>query len=476
MTDPLWLDATGQAELVASGELGATELAKAAIARIEEVDSSVNAVIHRRFERCLGEIDAGLPDGPFKGVPFLVKDLYADTEGDPAHHGNSALKDAGHRATADSWLTARYKRAGFALLGRTNTPELGLVPVTEPRAYGPTRNPYDTERSAGGSSGGSAAAVAAGMVAVAHGSDGGGSIRIPSAMCGLVGLKPSRGRITAGPDRDESGLSVQHVLTRSVRDSAAVLDFTAGPGPGDMAVAPPPRRPYLAEVSERPAGLAVGVLAATPNGQLHPDCAEAVLSTARQLEGLGHNVEESHPAALDDPGNAGRFMARWVVNAKLGLIAISDLLGREVGPDDVEPLTWAMASAGERVSAVDYARAVAACATFTRSLASWWERFDLLLTPTLGEPPPLIGELEPPADAPFATQARTAALVPFTTHFNVSGQPAISLPLHTNAAGLPIGVQLVAAYGREDLLFQVAAQLEEAHPWAARRPPLAQRG
>lgn len=466
----MWLDATAQAELVREGEVTPLELAEAAIERIEALDGDLNAVIHRRFSEALDEIESGLPDGPFRGVPFLVKDLFADTAGDPAHHGNRALKEAGWRAKADTWLTARYRRAGLVILGRTNTPELGIVPVTEPEAYGPCRNPWDTSMSPGGSSGGSAAAVASGMVAVAHASDGGGSIRIPSSMCGLVGLKTSRGRITAGPDRDESGLSVQHVVTRSVRDCAAVLQATAGPGAGDMAVAPPQSRPYTEETHVRPSGLRVGLLAETPNGTLHPHCADAVRAVAALLESLGHHVAEEHPAVLDDPDNGRRFMARWAVNTRLSVLSIGEMLGREVGPHDVEPLTWAMASAASDLSAVDYAAAVAASARFTRQLGLWWQDHDLLLTPTLGEPPPRVGDLTPPSDDPFATQRRTACLVPFTTHFNVSGQPAISLPLHTSPAGLPIGVQLVAAYGREDLLFQVAAQLEEAAPWHGRRP------
>lgn len=472
MDELLWLDATAQAELVRNGEVSARELAEAAIGRIEAVDGTINAVIHRRFEQALSEIDAGLADGPFTGVPFLVKDLSADTAGDPAHYGNRALRDADWRAPADSWLATRYRQAGFSFLGRTNTPELGLVPVTEPHAYGPSRNPWDTTRSPGGSSGGSAAAVAAGMVAVAHGSDGGGSIRIPASMCGLVGLKPSRGRMSLGPERDESGLSVQHVITRSVRDCAAILEATAGPGPGDMVVAPPPLRPYTDELSSPLGRLRIGLLPYSPNNVLHPDCEAAVRGAAGLLEELGHSVEEDHPQVLDDSGNARRFMARWLVNTRLGVLGIGATLGREIGPDDVEPLTWAMAEAAKEMTAVDYALALSASANFTRQLASWWEENDILLTPTLGEPPPLIGELEPPANAPFATQAHTAALVPFTTHFNVSGQPAISLPLGRTPDGLPIGVQLVAAYGREDLLIALAAQLEEASPWADRHPSL----
>ncbi len=466
----MWLDATGQAELVASGQVSPRELAEAAIARIEAVDGNINAVIHRRFDRALAEIDGGLPDGPFAGVPFLVKDLFADTAGDPAHNGNRALRDIAWTAKEDSWLNARFRRAGFAFLGRTNTPEFGLVPVTEPAAYGATRNPFDLTRSAGGSSGGSAAAVAAGMVAVAHASDGGGSIRIPSSMCGLVGLKPSRGRSTFGPHGDESGLSVQHVVTRSVRDTAALLDVAQGPGPGDTAIAPPPLRPYVEELPVRPTGLRVGVLARNPAGTLHPDCEVAVKEAARLLESVGHAVSDDVPAIDRDSGR--RFMVRWAVNARLQLVGLGRTLGRDVTADDVEPLTWAMAAAADDVRAVDYALAAQASVAFGRQLATFWETHELLLTPTLGEPPPLVGELDPPADKPFATQSRTASLVPFTTHFNVTGQPAISLPLHLNGSGLPIGVQLVAAYGREDLLIQVAAQLEEAAPWSGRHPTL----
>jgi amidase len=468
--DLLWLDATAQAELVANGEVTARELAEASIGRIESLDSAVNAVIHRRFERALDEIDAGLPAGPFRGVPFLIKDLFADSAGDPAHQGNRALRDVGWTASQDSWLVARLRAAGFVFLGRTNTPEFGLVPVTEPHAYGPCRNPWDLSYSPGGSSGGSAAAVAAGMVAVAHASDGGGSIRIPASMCGLVGLKPSRGRTTLGPEGDESGLAVQHVVARSVRDTAALLDVLRGPGSGDMVVAPPPGRPYVSEVDVRPARLRVGVLDSGPAGAIDPECQVAVQAAARVLEQLGHVVSDDHPDI--DPAASRSFGARWVVNARTRLNWLGRLLGRDARADDVEPLTWAMASVGSTLSGVDYAAAVAAGSELARQFGRWWENHDLLVTPTLGQLPPLIGELEPPADDPFATQERTMRLVPFTTHFNVTGQPAISLPLHMSAVGLPVGVQIVAAYGREDLLVQVAAHLEQVALWGDRRPAI----
>ncbi len=469
MNEVLWLDATAQAELVASGQVSATELAEAAMARVEEVDGELNAVIHRRFDRALDEIATGLPQGPFHGVPLLLKDLFADSAGDPAHNGNRALRDIGWTAAADSWLVARLRAAGFAFLGRTNTPEFGLVPVTEPHAYGPTRNPWDVSRSPGGSSGGSAAAVAAGMVAVAHASDGGGSIRIPASMCGLVGLKPSRGRTTLGPDGDETGLSVQHVVARTVRDSAALLDVIQGPGTGDLVVAPPPLRPYRDEVGAAPPQLRCGLLTFSPTGPLHPECESAVRRAGALLEGLGHVVEESHPEI--DPDAGRRFGARWAVNNKARLVGLGQQLGRPVTADDVEPLTWAMAQSADQYSAVDLALAMAASSRFTRQVAAFWNDHDLLVTPTLGGLPPLIGQLEPDPAQPLAGQGAVMALVPFTTHFNMTGQPAISLPLHVSASGLPVGVQLVAAYGREDLLIQVAAQLEQAAPWADRRPP-----
>jgi amidase len=472
--DIAWLDATAQAELVRTGQVTPAELVEGAITRVEKLNPEINAVIHPLFDKARAQAASELPDGPFRGVPFMVKDLFAPTAGDPIHNGMRVLRDAGNIASDDVYVTSRYRRAGFVFVGRTNTPELGLLPTTEPLAHGPTRNPWDATRSPGGSSGGSAAAVAAGMVPVAHASDGGGSIRIPASMCGLVGLKVSRGRITLGPDRDETGLSVNHVVARSVRDSAAILDVTCGPAPGDMVVAPAPARPYADEVGADPGRLRIGLLAHDPGGTLHPDCAAAVRAAAALLESLGHHVEESHPAVLDRPGeNFTSFLARWSTTARLGLQVVGRTVGRDLTADDVEPYTWVMAEMANGVSGVDLARALAASAAFTRSLAGWWTGgFDLLLTPTLGSLPTRIGELSPELEDAEAFRTTLTALVPYTTHFNVSGQPAISLPLHWNDDGLPIGVQLVADYAREDVLFRVAAQLEQAQPWAHRRPPV----
>jgi amidase len=447
------------------------ELVDAAIARIERFDPALNAVIHRRFERARSEAVADLPDGPFRGVPFLIKDLFTDSEGDPAHNGMKVLRDAGNVAKEDAWLVTRHRAAGFVITGRTNTPEMGLLPTTEPLAHGPTHNPWDLAHSPGGSSGGSGAAVAAGLVPVAHATDGGGSIRIPSSMCGCVGLKVSRGRITMGPDRDESGVSVGHVISRTVRDSAGVLDATHGPGPGDMVIAPAPARPYVDEVGADPGRLRIGLLATNPQGTLHPDCETAVRNAATLLESLGHIVEEAHPPALDSDEMATQFAARWCANAALGLLGTGAMLGRELGADDVEPTTWALAELGKTFTAVDLARAIAVSARFTRAVGVWFaDGWDLLLTPTLSQPPMRLGEVGGPDTNAFDALAKAGPYAAFTSSFNVTGQPAISLPLHWNDAGLPIGVQLVAAYGREDVLFRVAGQLEQAAPWADRHP------
>lgn len=468
------VDAVGQAKLVARGELKPVELVEAAVRRIEQIDPTLNAVIHRRFERAMDEARGSLPDGPFQGVPFLVKDLYAPTSGDPQHNGSRVLRDLGHVEPADSWLNARYRAAGLVIVGRTNTPEFGLVPTTEPTSHGPTRNPWNTDHSPGGSSGGSAAAVAAGLVPAAHASDGGGSIRIPASMCGLVGLKVSRGRITGGPDRDESGLSVHHVVTRSVRDTAALLDATWGPGPGDMAVAPPPVRPYRDEVGADPGRLRIGLLDAVPGGPPHPDGAAAVQAAAGALERLGHYVETSYPAPFDRAAELGAsFAVRWCVNARLALDALARTAGRPVAAGDVEPVTWLMAEAASRYTATDLATALAAAAGLAREMGAWWAAgWDLLVTPTLGLAPPRLGTLDSVAGNTDPNAVRTTDLVPFTTHFNVTGQPAVNLPLYWSAGGLPIGVQLVAAYGREDVLIRVASQLEAAEPWAHRLPPV----
>lgn len=479
MSDLSGMDATAQAELVRKGEATPLELVDAAIARIERVDPEVNAVIIRMFDKARLEArSAELARGPFHGVPFLLKDLHCPSAGDPMHEGMRLLKELHWVAPRDSYLTAKLRAAGFIFAGRTNTPEQGLTVTTEPVAYGPSRNPWDPTRSTGGSSGGSAAAVASGMVAAAHASDGGGSIRIPASECGLVGLKPSRGRVSAGPEHGESwhGLAIDHAVTRSVRDSAGILDAIAGPMPGDPYAAPPPLRPFRDEIGADPGRLRIGFLAKRPGetAELHPDCAAAARDAAQLLESLGHEVTESHPPALDEVEETrASFMAvisSWTANA---LDAWSESTGKAIGPGDVEPATWSMAEAGRSCSAPQYIAAREWLNGFTRRVASWWsDGFDILLTPTIGEPPPLLGALTPDPEDPMAVADRILALIPFTPAFNITGQPAISLPLAWNAGGLPIGVQLVAASGREDLLIRLAAQLEQARPWRDRRPPI----
>ena len=479
MSDELaFLDATAQADLVRRRKVSPAELVQAAITRIERVDRELNAVIIPLFEKARAEAAGpALPDGPFRGVPFLVKDIFGHTAGDPYHAGMKLLRRLGWVEREDTYLVAKFRAAGLVFVGRTNVPELGSLPTTEPDAYGPTRNPWDTGRSPGGSSGGAAAAVAAGLVPAAHANDGGGSIRIPASACGLVGLKPTRGRTSLGPDAGESwaGAVAEHVVTRSVRDTAALLDAVAGPMPGDPYFAPPPGRPFAAEVGARPGRLRIGLMTRGPGDAfpIHADCAAAARDAARLLESLGHAVEEAHPAALDDPDVGQRFtlvVAAWIAR---DLDYWSERTGRTLGPDDVEPMNWAVAEQGRACSARQYIRAVEWLQGYSRRVASWWEGgFDLLLTPTLAEPPPPLGEFSARPGDPLRGFRRALPFVTFTSPFNITGQPAISLPLHWNDDGLPIGVQLAAAYGREDLLIRVAAQLEEARPWVGRRPPV----
>lgn len=469
------IDATAQAALVRSGEASPVELAEAAIARIEALDSQLNAVIHPLFEKALEAANGELPQGPFHGVPFLLKDLMAHSAGDPMHEGMKHLRDIGWTEDEDTELVRRFRAAGFVILGHTNTPELGILPTTEPEAYGATRNPWDLGRSPCGSSGGSAAAVAAGMVPVAHASDGGGSIRGPAAACGLVGLKPSRGRVSQGPEFGDimTGLVNEHVVSRSVRDSAAILDSIEGVAPGDPYAAPTPGRPYLEEVGADPGRLRIGFMTDAPSGQFEvaSDCARGVEHAGGLLDSLGHGVERSHPAALDDPDYAERFIQRWTAGVAWNLDYWSRRTGKPVTAEGTEASTWALAEMGRSFSGPDYLSALEYQQLAAREAATWWqEGFDLLMTPTMGEPPTPLGAFDPEPGNPASSIFRSIPLAGFTAFWNATGQPAISLPLHWNDDGLPIGIQLVAPYGREDLLIRVAAQLEQAQPWAQRRP------
>lgn len=472
------LDAVGQAALVATRECTPAELAEDAIARLERNDPKIHAVVHpdAAGARALARSN-DLPDGPLRGVPILMKDIGGEEAGRPCHRGMRALKDANWIEKESSYLTQKIRAAGMISLGRVSTPELALVPTTEPDAYGATRNPWDLGRSSGGSSGGSAAAVAAGIVAVAHASDGGGSIRGPASHCGLVGLKPTRGRCSFGPALGErwSSLSNEFFVTRSVRDVAALLDVVAGAMPGDPYAAAPPARPWSEEIGAPAGRLRIGFMRRAPrNGEIAPDCAGIARDAASLLERLGHHVEERHPAALDEAEHIEHYVKVVMTNTARALESVGQKLGRTLGADDVEPLTWALAERGRDVRAPEWLATIEYVHGFGRRLARFWhdERFDVLVTPTMGAPPPEIGYLTSTREEPFRAFFRSAPFGVFTLPFNMSGQPAISLPLHWDAQGLPRGVQLVAAYGREDVLLRVAAQLEEAAPWRDRMPPV----
>jgi amidase len=470
------LDATAQAELVRIGEVSPEELTQAAIERAERLNPGLNAIIHPFYEQGLEESRGELPDGPFLGVPFLFKDLGAGLAGQPMHMGMKGLKEADFRLPVDTFLGERFRRAGFVTIGKTNTPELGIVPTTEPEAYGPTHNPWDLGRSPGGSSGGSAAAVAAGIVPIAHANDGGGSIRIPAACCGLVGLKPTRGRTSLGPLVGDtmSGLTVEHVVSRSVRDVALALDATHGPAPGDPYVAPPPARPYMEELGADPGSLRITVVTepiGVPHIEVEPAVVAATREAATMLEHLGHSVDDDVPQVDPSFDLIETFLTRWYAGQTEIIDQFGVLLGRELGPDDVEPLTWAMAEEGRRRHSGQYLAAVSQHQAIARMLGIWFDSgHDLLLTPTMGElPPPLGSFATDPAD-PLKTIHRGEQTAAFTALINATGQPAISLPLGWSEEGLPIGVHLIAPLGREDVLLRVAAQLEEAHPWADRFP------
>ncbi|MGE0715514.1 MAG: amidase [Alphaproteobacteria bacterium] len=466
-------DALGLAALIRDRKVSAAEVIEAAIARIEALNGKVNAVTHRQFDRARREAALGLPQGPFHGVPFLLKDLYALDAGEPSGNG-SRLFD-GYLADHNSEIVTRFRNAGLAVLGRSNSPELGLVPTTEPVRFGPTRNPWNLERSSGGSSGGSAAAVAARMVPIAHATDGGGSIRIPASACGVVGLKPTRARCPMGPDVGEgwNGLSVGLVVSRSVRDTAAALDAVEGPAVGDPYACPPKARPFLSEVGAPAGRLRIALSTAAPAGvTVHPDCRAAVEAAAKLCADLGHVVEEADPPIQhDDVWDAfGTIIASHVANT---LNLREKAIGRKVRPDEVERSTWAFAEMGRaQVSGADYARAILAVHTLGRRMGAFMERFDVLLTPTLGQPPVPLGAISMMDMDVERYRKNLRDFIPFTPIENAAGLPAISLPLAWNADGLPIGCHFVGRYADEATLIRLAAQLEAAQPWADRRPPV----
>ncbi len=465
-------DGLGIAELVALGEASPEEVLERAIERAESLDPAVNALSQRLYDHGRKAIVAGLPDGPFRGVPFLLKDLGALLAGEITTHGARLFKD--YRAEKDSTLVARYKRAGFVIFGKTTSPEFGFSPSTETSLTGDTRNPWDPTRISGGSSGGSAAAVAAGILPLAHASDGGGSIRIPASCCGLFGLKPTRARVPAGPDFGEGwgGLATSHVVSRSVRDSAAALDVAAGPEAGDPYWAPPQAGSYLAELGRPPGELRVALQRAPLNdAPVDPDCIEAVEKAAALLESLGHRVEEAVPPG--DGEELGEAIYRVAAcNLSMSLKLYGRLRGHPVGAEEVERMSWDCVALAESLAVEDYPAAINAFHRQGRAMARFHQTYDLLLSPTLATVPPKLGLMHSSETDPERFKEAVGAMSPFTPMLNMSGEPSMSLPLFWNEAGLPVGVMVSAAFGREDLLFRLAAQIEEAEPWWNRRPAL----
>ena len=475
------LDANDQIGALHRGMVSPAELTAAAIARAEAINPKLNAIIHPRFEKATNEA-AALSKGPITtplhGAPIVVKDLEAAMAGEPHHMGSRVLKNAGFTAPVDSFIARRLRRAGAVVIGRTNTPEFGSTITTEPLAYGAAHNPWNLGHSTGGSSGGSAASVSARIVAVGHANDGGGSIRIPASECGLVGLKPSRGRVSKGPETGESwmGATIDGVVTRSVRDTALMLDILSGYETGDPYTAPPFARPLLEEVG-RPVGfLRIGILdrPLMEGGVDHPETRESMVRTRALLESLGHIVEDAHPAAMGDPDFADTFTGIVAVATDVGLVQIEQLLGRPMGEDDIEGDNLFMREIGRSISATQYINMVNWMHAWSRRMLDWWtptdgsQGYDLLVTPTLAGPPPELGWLTGPEAG-----IRLRSILQYTAQFNVTGQPAISLPLHWSSTGLPMGVQFVAAANREDVLVRIASQLEAAAPWRDKVPPIA---
>jgi amidase len=463
-------DAISLAGLIAKGQVNANEVLEAAIARAEQVNPAINAIVHKQYQQARKAVAAGLPEGPLKGVPYLLKDLGFFETGERVTFGSSLFKDfVAHHDTA---YVTRCKKAGLVFIGRSSSPEFGLNPNTEPRLYGSCHNPWNLEYSPGGSSGG-AAAVSAGILPVAHATDGGGSIRIPAAQCGLFGLKPSRGRVSMAPDAGEGwgGLSAAHVVSRSVRDSALMLDCTAGPEPGDPYAAPPQERPFLEAVTRPPRKLRIALMLKDHRGaKLHPECLEAVQRAAKLCAGLGHVVEEADPG-LD-------MVALRPMNARISATNTARLcnmrwraLGREPNADDVEAVTWAVHQRGLKVSGVEYVEAIAAVHAAGRKMATFLTSYDVILSTTLAGPPPKLGYFDQNGDVQAFVERVTEYLSVTPLH-NATGTPAMSVPLHWTADGLPVGAHFAGRYGEEATLLALAAQLETAQPWFNRVPAL----
>ncbi len=484
-------DAMGLAELVKGKKISPEELCQEAIDRIERHNPALNAVVTRMDAQGRKAASGPLPDGPFAGVPFLLKDLLADYAGVPTSYGNRVLKNI--PAVHDSEMVTRFKKSGLIILGKTNTPEFGLTGVTEPEVFGPCRNPWNKEHTPGGSSGGSAAAIAAGIVPMASGGDGGGSIRIPASCCGLFGIKPSRGRNPSGPDHGRiwQGAVQEHVISRSVRDSAAMLDMTHGPDTGAPYEIRAPERSYGEEVETDPAPLRIAFNTRSPIGTpVYDECIAAVAEAAGLLESLGHHVEEAEPD-IDGMALARSYLTLYFGEVGADIRELADVLGRKARPGDVEPLTWTLGMLGGSFSAAYFVAAMRQWDRAARKMGEFYKQYDLYLCPTIAVPPPRIGELNPSAVEAFAVKAvnalrlggllkwtgivdqmaeKSLSKMPFTQMANLCGLPAMSVPLYWGSENLPIGVQFVGPFGDEATLFRLAGQLERAKPWFDVRP------
>jgi amidase len=465
-------DGLGLAALVAKRQVSPLELLNAVKQRFEAINPKLNATAQVFFDKAEAQIKQGLPAGPFKGVPFVLKDLGQQLAGTITSYGSRVFKD--NTPDFDSTLVTRYKQAGLVIFAKTTSPEFGLTTTTESVLFGKTHNPWNLERTSGGSSGGSSALVASRVVPMAHGSDGGGSIRIPASCCGLFGLKPTRGRVPMGPAQFEgwNGCSHHHALTVSVRDSAALLDATAGAELGSPYFSPAPARPFLKEVGADPGKLRIALAVATPAGTpLDPECKKAALDAAKLCEGLGHTIEEAQPP-IDDGWMRGAFLTVLRVSLARTLDDAEKSVGRPVTEKDVEPVTWVLAQAGRALSSVAYSRAIATMHQVGLAMAKFQQTYDVILSPTLAKPPVPLGVLSlSPANITAYTKDITE-FGPYTAIYNVTGQPSMSVPLHWSGEGLPIGVMFSARFGDDVTLLRLASQLEKAKPWAGIRPKI----
>jgi amidase len=463
-------DGVGLAALVARKEISPAELVEAAIARIERHNGVLNAVVYKAYDEARAASQGDLPAGPFRGVPFLIKDLGMAVAGWPRSSGSRYTRDPVD--DADGSLIARYRQSGAVFLGKTNTPEFGITGTTESARLGPCRNPWNPDHIAGGSSGGSASAVAAGIVPLAHASDGLGSIRIPAACCGLFGLKTNRDRNPILPDDNAYGNSVEHVVSRTVRDSAVMLDWTGIPAAGSPYAPPPKAGPYAEEITRSPGRLKIAFSSETPSGrEVDGEVRQALEATADLLRRLGHEVIEKglgidYRAFYREIGRAGS------ANFAADMAVLAERYGREPQPDEFEPLTWASLNAGRKVTGAEAMAAMKARRLWGRRILEFFNDCDVYLTPVMGMPPPSVGWIDPVRLEPREVNRRQAQAFPFTPPFNVSGQPSMSVPLAWSAAGLPIGMMFTGRFADEATLFRLAGQLEKEAPWKDRRPPI----